>query len=747
MTYTGATVLDVRAVERMHASAHWRALVLALALGCVCTCTTRLDAQVPGELRGQVTDAISALPIPDALIELPGRAEATRSDANGHFTLCGLEPRSYTVRVRTIGYRQHEMEVEVTNGRVAAVDIRLVPSSTTLAPTVVTAAPDTQRLDATTFDRAAIERSGKRDLGELLQSAPGVVVTQEGGPGSASRVSLRGSGPKEVLVLLDGVALNSPITGEADLSRVALEGIESITVRTGAQSARYGGRALAGIIDIRSRRSSRDLSALLRAGAWGEMEGSVSIGGSRPLGAMRAGGSLTADYRTLEGDFPYDVPDVRGGGTARRFNAGVTSRQLQGVLSLDGAAGRIAARGSWEELSRGLAGSIIQPSITGRERQLRRGVGLDAAWRVGALSWTVNGGATRERSTFEDHDPPFGTRYDDTVTATALTASTELALGGSTLGASLGGEARSLDITSTMLAPGAPRRQRLLAMFGGLRAARRLGGSGTRVGIALSGRLDHSSLGDESTLSSRIVASISHRLLAASVSLGSGYAPPSLADQFFNEGVLVRPNPGLRAERTRGDLEARLKLHEWEVGPASISAEAAVYRADIDGMILWLPDFRFVWSPANFAVHRSGWELSGRVALPLLAADLRATVGRADVEYNGAVLSGQVAYRPRTTAKLAVGAGRGHARIEVANSYVGERRTVPGSELNALRPYWRTDLRLTSAWPWGSWRLEGSLAVDNILDRPAAMLADYPFPARGWTVALRVRRASGASVP
>ena len=715
--------------------------LLAGALAGALSVGQRLNGQVPGELRGRVADALTVLPVADARVEIVGRPEATQSGPDGFFTVRGLEPRTYTVRVRAIGYLPRQVEVEIANGRTALIEVTLDAAPTALAAVVVSAARDTQPMNATVFDRRAIEKSGRRDVGELLQSVPGVVITQEGGPGAASHVSIRGSGASEVLVLVDGVALNSPITGEADLSGVPLEGVERVAVRTGAQSARYGGRALAGVIEIQTRRPARDASLLLRAGAWGERNASVSIGESRPAGSLRVGGSLTADYRTLDGDFRYDLPALRGGGTARRLNAGVSSRLLLGTLSLRGDTRSVALRGSWQDLSRGLAGSIVQPSLTGRERQNRRELGLDASWRRGMLAWTVAGDVTREGANFGDPSPPFGTKYRDTVTATAITVSSELAAGGENLSASIGGEARSMDLSSTMLAADAPRSQRLLGAFGGLRASRRLGDAGTRIGIDASARVDHSSLVEGSIVSARAVASVSRGIVVASASLGSGYAPPSLADQFFHEGVLVRPNPGLKPERTRRDVEGRIAIRDATVGPARLSGEVAAYRANIDGMILWLPDFRFIWSPANYAVERSGWELSGAFALPSLGLGIQGMLNRSDVAYDGPVLDGQVAYRPRATGSVTVSVDAGFATLEIANNHVGERRTVPGSSLNALAPYWRTDARIASSRPWGSWELEGSLAVANLFDRPAAMLVDYPFPSRGWTVTLRVRRA------
>ncbi len=602
------------------------------------------------------------------------------------------------------------------------------------------------RADATTFDRQAIEASGRRDLGELLQSAAGVVVTQAGGPGSASHASIRGSGANEVLVLVDGAPLNSPITGEADLSRVSLDAVERVVLHPGAQSARYGGRAMAGVIEVTTRRPSRDASMLARAGAWGEQTVSATLGDSRPIGALRTGAMLTADYRTLRGDFDYDVPLIRGGGTARRANSDVTSREIAGAASLDGNAVSSTLRGSWETLDRGVAGSIVQPSTTGREGQARQSAGLDAAWRRPMLAWTFSSDVTHEHATYVDPTPPFGSSYDDTVSATGLTASSVVTVGRDALSASLGGEARASDVSSQMLVPGAPRWQRVIGAFGDLRAGRALDSNGTRVDLDAAARIDRSSLTEGATVSPRVSGSFSRGLVVTTVSVGSAYAPPSLADQFFHEGVLVRPNPGLEPERTRDDIEARLAVHDLDVGPAIVSVDAAAFRADVDGMILWLPDYRFVWSPSNNQVHRSGWEMSAHASLPA-TLDVHGTLNHADVAYAGAVLTGQVAYRPRTTSEVTVAAGPRVVRLEVTNRYVGARRTVPGSALNSLDPYWLTDARLTSAGAWRAWAVDGSLGLENVLNQPAAMLVDYPFPNRSWTVGVRVRRLDRGSLP
>ena len=156
-------------------------------------------------------------------------------------------------------------------------------------------------------------------------------------------------------------------------------------------------------------------------------------------------------------------------------------------------------------------------------------------------------------------------------------------------------------------------------------------------------------------------------------------------------------------------------------------------------MILWLPDFRFIWSPSNYAVHRRGFDLGGSIALPASGVQVQGTWSHTDVTYAGPVLSGQVAYRPQTTATATAVIAPGRWRTELSNRYVGERRTVPGSALNALDPYWLTDLRSTTAFTHDRLNIEMTAGLENVFDRPAAMLVDYPFPGRTWTIAFRMR--------
>ena len=726
----------------------WRSLSLSL-LCCAAWYVLRpysATAQVPAEASGHVTDARTGYPIPEARIEVVGQTEHAESETDGSFVLRGVEPGVYTLRIRAIGYVPYTVDVELTNGRATTVNAVLQHEPPHLTDVIVRAASDSNVTGdvpgAITFDRHAIEQSGHRDLGELLQATPGVVVTQYGGPGSASTLSIRGSGANEVLVVVDGVPINSAITGEADLSQVPLTNVQRVTVLPGAQSARYGSRAQAGVVIVETRHADGELSAMTRTGAWGEQEEALSLGDTRSWDGRRAGFAIIGDDRTSQGNFPYTIPDVRGGGTTQRVNDDNTSRSLSTTASVDGDSGSLRLRAGWQDMKRGLPGSIVQPSLTGREDDSRLSEGLDGRLLRGRVALTVAADFTHEHAAFVDTAPPFGGVYNDVVDANGLTLSSTGSAPtpiGTTM---IGVEGRSLDVTSDQLAPGAPHWQEQLGTWASVRSSHMFN-SGLIFTSDATARLDRDTFVQGTTLSPRAEGTLSYLQSSLSVSIGQGYTPPSLGDQFFHEGVLVRPNPNLQPERVHGDLTVRAAIHDIQAGAIQVSGDADAYRANVDGMILWFPDYRFVWSPTNFDVHRSGWDASSRIAIPAFGADVQGTLSQSNVTYAGTVLSGQVAYRPRTTANITAGVHHSGAHLDLTTRYVGTRRTVAGSDLNLLDPYWLTDARLALPLIHQKattvWDLDAMLGLENVFNRPAAMLVDYPFPGRTWTVSLRLR--------
>lgn len=127
--------------------------------------------------------------------------------------------------------------------------------TTSLDEVVVTATRMPQQLDRSIADTTVlnakdIQKSGATDVATLLRSLPGVEIAQTGGMGTAASVYMRGTNANQVLVLLDGVRVNSATLGTTGIEHIMLDQIERMEVVRGNVSSLYGSEAIGGVIQL-----------------------------------------------------------------------------------------------------------------------------------------------------------------------------------------------------------------------------------------------------------------------------------------------------------------------------------------------------------------------------------------------------------------------------------------------------------------------------------------------------------------
>nr|WP_237438279.1 TonB-dependent receptor [Alteraurantiacibacter buctensis] len=104
------------------------------------------------------------------------------------------------------------------------------------------------------FDRADIEAVQGADLTRLLERAPGVVLSRNGGTGSFTALRVRGAEAEQVLVLVDGVRLADPAAPGAgfDLGTLMLGNLAKVELQRSANSTLWGSQALGGVLAVTS---------------------------------------------------------------------------------------------------------------------------------------------------------------------------------------------------------------------------------------------------------------------------------------------------------------------------------------------------------------------------------------------------------------------------------------------------------------------------------------------------------------
>jgi vitamin B12 transporter len=128
--------------------------------------------------------------------------------------------------------------------------------------------------------REAIEESQAVLTSDLLATLPGVGVTRNGGPGTATLLRIRGAESDHTLVLIDGVQINDPSSpgGGFDLGNLLVGDTDRIEVMRGSQSTLYGSQAIGGVVNIVSTAVGEEPEAGLLA-EYGSMNSSLMKAG------------------------------------------------------------------------------------------------------------------------------------------------------------------------------------------------------------------------------------------------------------------------------------------------------------------------------------------------------------------------------------------------------------------------------------------------------------------------------------
>ena len=111
----------------------------------------------------------------------------------------------------------------------------------------------------TVITRTDIESSTATDLSTLLRQESGVEIAPTGGLGSQTAIRIRGSESDHVLVLIDGVRINSATTGATAIDQILLDEVDRIEIVRGNVSSVYGSEAIGGVVQIFTRRGQDDL--------------------------------------------------------------------------------------------------------------------------------------------------------------------------------------------------------------------------------------------------------------------------------------------------------------------------------------------------------------------------------------------------------------------------------------------------------------------------------------------------------
>ena len=142
----------------------------------------------------------------------------------------------------------------------------------------------------TVLDADDLTIRGAPFIADELRAVPGVAVSRSGARGGLTQIRLRGAEANHTLVLVDGIEVSDPSTGETDFGLWSGLNVSKIEVLRGEQSAIYGSDAIGGVISILTGGYDGWRSAV-EAGSRNTYRGSLNMGADFDTGYFTLGGS------------------------------------------------------------------------------------------------------------------------------------------------------------------------------------------------------------------------------------------------------------------------------------------------------------------------------------------------------------------------------------------------------------------------------------------------------------------------
>lgn len=282
-----------------------RSAVATHLVGCLLLCLfgVQAAAQTTNGVRGVVVDE-QGVPLPFCTVRLVGQQKGgdhhTTTTTNGEFAFAAVEAGGYVLLATRVGFYPETISVTIPPPATAQ-PVRIVLREQSLATSevVVTATRSVRELStsptsATVVTAREMRSQGARLLGEVLAEQPGLAIINDHGQG----VQMQGLDPAYTLILIDGEPAVGRTSGAIDLDRFMVGDLERVEIVKGPFSSLYGSEALAGVINLISRKPGRvpQLSGLAEYGTNGRRNITLNAEGKvGEVGLRFFGGYLGSD--------------------------------------------------------------------------------------------------------------------------------------------------------------------------------------------------------------------------------------------------------------------------------------------------------------------------------------------------------------------------------------------------------------------------------------------------------------------
>jgi outer membrane cobalamin receptor len=579
------------------------------------------------------------------------------------------------------------------------------------------------------IDQEDIQESPAKTLGELLANELGLDWRTYGDYGGArEEIRIRGMDPTATQVRINGVSINSPSMGTADLRQIPLNSIERIEVVKGSGSLLYGSGAMGGTIWITTKRPKREKADFkARAGygtqstfqAWAEQGmfvtddfGYYLTANRRQTHGFRSNSDLTRNDVTMKMVFD------RGEALDVSLYADCLSRQfgLPGVKPPDGTQSYfIDGTEFFNSESASLLDRGADNNATGILRVKSRPTDWVSLYLRGSYLYSKN--YNYFRSSFD------GTGSRNWVTNKVFGAEGDVTIE-PFKGASLlmglqydnydwTNRDEDLDATGSEIPEGTTRTAAKINTTGTYLQAQYRPWKYVK-GLVGMRHEDHSEFGTENLPRFGLILN-PFESMAIKLNHGRHFLAPTPNDLFWPEGPYSKGNPDLKPE-TGWHTDATI---EQDLFHNKLFVTLSYFYWNVNNKIQWAPDKDWIWTPQNLGMYKGQGVEVGTKIRPLHNLILSLNYTYVDAKEKNDGVSRRATYTPEHSFKglLTYWTGFGLTATGILR-YVGDRYFY-GTDKTATEPtnildsYWTTDVRMEQRL-FDRWIL--SLQCNNLFD-------------------------------
>jgi len=210
---------------------------------------------------GKIVDSDSKQAITGASVYIDGTTLGTSSNSQGEFSIKHLHKGDFKLVVSFSGYKSFSKNISLSTENIS-LSIELEQTRSLIDEIVVTGTATRNKLSETPvqtdlFTERIISSVASNDFEDLMtKMSPSFDFSPNK---MGSRMQLNGLGNDYILILIDGKRLYGDVGGQTDLSRINPANIKKIEVVKGASSSLYGSEAIAGVINIITKKTNNKL--------------------------------------------------------------------------------------------------------------------------------------------------------------------------------------------------------------------------------------------------------------------------------------------------------------------------------------------------------------------------------------------------------------------------------------------------------------------------------------------------------